>query len=88
MQVVSQEKGHLVPTEGGEDWQQGWFLGPVTQAALQASAFKERPRASLVVQWLRICLAIQGTRVQSLIGELSSYMPRGTHMTSPMNAAK
>ena len=25
--------------------------------------------ASLVVQWLRICLPLQGTQVQSLIGE-------------------
>jgi len=43
---------------------------------------------SLVVQWLRIWLAMQGTRVQSLVGEVRSYMPRGTHMTSPTNAAK
>ena len=73
---------------GGEHWQQGWFLGPVTQAALQDSAFKGRPRTSLVVQWLRICLAMQGIRVQSLVGALSPYMPWGTHITSPMNAAK
>ena len=31
---------------------------------------------SLVVQWLRIHLAVQGTRVQSLVGELRSHMPR------------
>ena len=29
---------------------------------------------SLVVQWLRICLAMQETRVQSLVGELRSHM--------------
>jgi len=29
---------------------------------------------SLVVQWLRMCLAMQGTQVQSLVGELRSYM--------------
>ena len=29
---------------------------------------------SLVVQWLRIHLAVQGKLVQSLIGELSSHM--------------
>ena len=28
---------------------------------------------SLVVQWLRICLPVQGTRVQSQVGELRSY---------------
>ena len=30
---------------------------------------KEMERASLVVQWLRICLAMQGTPVQSLLQE-------------------
>ena len=29
----------------------------------------------LVVQWLGICLAMQATRVQSLVGELRSHMP-------------
>ena len=38
---------------------------------------KERRGASLVAQWLRICLLMQGTRVQSLVGELRSYMPPG-----------
>ena len=33
--------------------------------------------ASLVVQWLRLCLPIQGTRVQFLVGELRSHMPCG-----------
>jgi len=31
----------------------------------------------LVVQWLRILLAIQETWVQSLYGELRSHMPQG-----------
>ena len=31
----------------------------------------------LVVQWLRIRLPMQGTQVQSLVGELRSHMPRG-----------
>ena len=31
----------------------------------------------LVVQWLRICPAMQGTWVQSLVGELRFHMPRG-----------
>ena len=34
-------------------------------------------RTSLVVQWLRLCLPMQGTRVQSLIRELGSHMPMG-----------
>ena len=31
---------------------------------------------SVVVQWLRILLGMQGTQVQSLVGELRSHMPR------------
>ena len=31
---------------------------------------------SLVVQWLRICLATQWTPLQSLLGELRSHIPR------------
>ena len=31
---------------------------------------------SLVVQWLRICLSMQETRVQSLVWKLRSHMPR------------
>ena len=30
--------------------------------------------ASLVVQWLKICLATQGTQVQSLVWELRAHM--------------
>ena len=33
-------------------------------------------RTSLVVQWLRIHLAMPGTRVRSLAGELRSHVPR------------
>ena len=32
---------------------------------------------SLVVQWLRIHLPVQGTRVPSVAGELGSHMPWG-----------
>ena len=32
---------------------------------------------SLVVQWLRIRLPIQGTRVRSLVRQLRSHMPQG-----------
>ena len=30
----------------------------------------------LAVQWLRLCLPMQGVRVRSLIGELRSHRPR------------
>ena len=33
------------------------------------NSFKEVDRASLVAQWLRICLLMQGTRVQALVWE-------------------
>ena len=31
--------------------------------------FKKNYRASLVVQWLRVCLLMQGTRVRALVWE-------------------
>ena len=34
-----------------------------------------RTGTSLVVQWLRLMLPMQGVRVQSLVGELKSHMP-------------
>ena len=33
------------------------------------SHFKKISRASLVAQWLRVCLPMQGTRVQALVWE-------------------
>ena len=36
---------------------------------------KYQSGTSLVVQWLRICPAVQGTWVQYLVGELRSHMP-------------
>ena len=38
---------------------------------------KGRVGTSLVVQWLRIHLPMQGTQVQPLAEELRSHMPRG-----------
>ena len=32
-------------------------------------SLKKEGRASLVAQWLRICLAMQGTRVRALVRE-------------------
>ena len=36
---------------------------------------KDTPGTSLAVQWLRLCLPVQGVWVQSLVGELRSHMP-------------
>ena len=33
--------------------------------------------SSLAVQWLRICLPMQATRVRSLVRELRSHAPQG-----------
>ena len=33
--------------------------------------------SSLMVQWLRLRLPMQGVRVRSLVGELRSHMPHG-----------
>ena len=44
---------------------------------------RTRRQTSLVVQWLRICLAIKGTQVWSLAGELRSNMPWGNWVHIP-----
>ena len=41
------------------------------------------PGTSLVVQWLRIRLPMQGMRVRSLVRELRSHMPRGNEACVP-----
>ena len=33
---------------------------------------------SIVVQWLRICLPMKGTWIQSLVRKLRSYLPQGS----------
>ena len=48
-----------------------WYYHPPIQLLLFIS------EAFLVVQWLRICLAVQGTWVQSLVKELRSHKQPG-----------
>ena len=43
------------------------LLGP-------ADTFSKVSETPLVVQWLRVCLPMQGMRVQSLVRELGSHM--------------
>ena len=72
-----------LPETGGRWSQQGpltekWKqLGSICVFGSQESL---RRATSLVVQWLRILLAVQGTQVRSLVGELRSHMqhPRVT----------
>ena len=42
-------------------------------------------RTSLVVQWLRLCLSKHGGRVQSLIRELRSHMPKAENQNINRN---
>ena len=44
---------------------------------LDQSSLKGIPGTSLVVQWLRIYLAMQQTWVRSLVGELRPHIPWG-----------
>ena len=53
---------------------------PLKTTLIQIAFKKLRPGTSLVVQWLRIRLPIQGTQVQSLVGELRC--PRATGQLS------
>ena len=56
-----------------------FFIFPkVLKANVFAESYFKRSSGqgtSLVVQWLRIRLQMQGTRVRSLVGELRSHMP-------------
>ena len=50
-------------------------LMPLGCGKFQNVFYKNSLRTSLVVQWLRIHLAMQRTQVQSLKGKLTSHMP-------------
>ena len=44
---------------------------------VETVTLKKELGTSLVVQWIRLHLPMQGVRVQSLVGELRSHVPRG-----------
>ena len=64
-------------------WQKNWMNSSSLphEAGCQTRSCKltlqNPPGTSLVVQWLRICLPMQGMWVWSLVEELISHMPRG-----------
>ena len=60
--AIRQEKEIKGIQTGKEDVKLSMFADDVM-------LFKEYPRASLVVQWLRICLPMQVTRVRALVWE-------------------
>ena len=66
---------HLKIQVSGEvgDTLELWLAG--TSPALK---IKQSFGTSLVVQWLDVCLAMQGMQVQSLVRVQRSHIPRGT----------
>ena len=46
------------------------------------SLIRDNLGTTLLIQWLRICLPMQGTQVWSLVWELRSHMPRGNQATT------
>ena len=51
-----------------------------TESATALRTMRRNIKDFPVVQWLRICLPVQGTGVQLLVGELKSYMPWGNEV--------
>ena len=49
-------------------WSRGQAL-PVCPISPEKGAIKTKTRASLVAQWLRVCLPMRGTRVRALVWE-------------------
>ena len=45
------------------------FFFPIFPQYVMCLLLNEKHRASLVAQWLRICLPMQGTRVRALVWE-------------------
>ena len=58
-----------------------WFM--FQGKSLHILTEKEGGGTSLVVQWLRICLAMQGTQVQSLVREPRSPVPWSNEACTP-----
>ena len=59
---------HCIPTS--KMWQYSQKLQSWNQSNEEISVLKTKtPGTSLVAQWLRICLPVQGTRVQALVQE-------------------
>ena len=57
-----------------------WLSKPPTDLSNKVAClnWKENPETSLVVQRLRICPAMQGTQVWSLVGEPGSYVQQSS----------
>ena len=57
--------------------QKGGVISPAPTNGEELSSQKLNEGTSLVVQWLRICLVVQGSRVRSPVKELRSNVSRG-----------
>ena len=76
MGVSRQEYWSGLPFLSQEDPLANYFSSAMMFLLIALTLRKERAGTSLVVQWWRICLATQGTWVQSLVGELRCCMPQ------------
>ena len=74
LESVDRQFWEIVSALWEEEYSSGDSFGTIDIKPLKFIPFE---RTSLVVQWLRICLPVQGTWVQSLVRELRSHMPRG-----------
>jgi len=63
---------HVIPL-----WMQPFFTQQKLREKIKEKDKESGEGLSLVVQWLKICLPMQGTRVWSLVGELRSHKPQG-----------
>ena len=57
-------------------------------ASVGSAGFKSGGGTSLVIQWLRIHLAMQEMHVQSLVGELRSHMQWNNEAWAPQPSSK
>ena len=73
--TVSYQTSNTLWTKENKEHHSSWGPGYATPKCASTPIFfltnhlRNGPRISLVVQWLRICLSMQGTQVQCLIWE-------------------
>ena len=73
--VRSTSSGARLPGSNLAVW--SWTFSSFSFLVCKMTIRLAYPETALVIQWLRICLPMQSTRVQSLVRELRSHMLRG-----------
>ena len=78
---------HLLCVSGGLSWGSlwGWVQGADDGGEDSKNLQNSKLRTSLVVQWLRICLPVQGTRVRSLVWEVTSPLWKSPSAGTPLS---